>query len=103
MYVDKLKLLLVRCQTRDIFMGFDINSDSLLSIDDICKKLSISRSTLDRWRGIGSRTLPRSYLDRFDGMNDVKNFPEPTLMLGSSPRWSSKVINEWLNSMSHKL
>jgi predicted DNA-binding transcriptional regulator AlpA len=82
-------------------MVFDINSDTLLSIDDICQKLSISRSTLDRWRGIGNRTLPVSYLDRFNGMNDIRNFPEPTVTFGNSPRWSAKVINEWLKTIGN--
>ena len=83
-------------------MTFDINSDSLLSIDDICNKLSISRSTLDRWRGIGHKRFPVSYLERFEESDDVVDFPEPTIFLGKSPRWSSKVINQWINEKSKK-
>lgn len=79
-------------------MAFDINSDTLLSIEDICNRLSISRSTLDRWRGIGDKSLSRSYLEMTRDNDTIKDFPAPTLFLGKSPRWSSKTINLWLNN-----
>ena len=78
-------------------MGFNINSDTLLSIEDICTRLSISRSTLDRWRGIGERSLSKSYLEMTKDNDNVQDFPQPTLYFGKSPRWSSKDVNQWLN------
>lgn len=65
-------------------MSFDIASDSLLGIKELCEKLGISKSTLNRIR-----------------RNDIPNqipFPEPTVWLGhgDSPRWSSKSINGWV-------
>lgn len=81
--------------------------DVLLSIDDICKKLGISRSTLDRLRSpLGSINSPTSAQSRMLGKifgNDLVeliNFPPPTVTLGRSPRWSSKVLNSWLESQT---
>ncbi len=81
-------------------MTFDFGSDDILiDIDQVCKKLSISRSSLERLR----RTNPKGNLfstmhfgidDDFAGMPP---FPEPTIMLGRSPRWSSKALNQWIN------
>lgn len=79
---------------------FDFSSDDvLLDIDSVCKKLSISRSSLERLR----RATPAAQLyfpvlagqsDDFAGMPP---FPEPTIMLGRSPRWSAQVLNAWIN------
>lgn len=78
-------------------MSFDIKSDDvLLDIEAICKKLSISRSTLERLRRPLSGFLGR---DEFSGMPP---FPEPTIMLGRSPRWSSSVLNEWINNSARR-
>ncbi len=80
---------------------FDIGKDSLLSIDDICKKLSISRSTLDRWRG-DHRNFPVSYLTSIGntgGNEYVKDFPKPMVYFGKSPRWSANEINHWLANL----
>ena len=81
-------------------MGFDFSSDDvLLDIDGVCKKLSISRSSLERLR----RATPTLQLhspmlagqgDDFAGMPP---FPEPTIMLGRSPRWSAQILNAWIN------
>lgn len=82
-------------------MGFDFASDDvLLDIDAVCKKLSISRSTLERLRRPRSNTdLQRivAGLGKDDDFSGMPPFPEPTVMLGRSPRWSSKVLNEWIN------
>ena len=80
---------------------FDIRNDSLLSIDDICTKLSVSRSTLDRWRG-DNRSFPVSYLNRNNSNEEVADFPPPTLYFGKSPRWAASVINMWLASQRPK-
>lgn len=77
-------------------MTFDFASDEkLLDIDTICQKLSISRSTFERLR------KPRS--EQVTGISDdhgdyagLPQFPEPTLMLGRSPRWSASALNTWI-------
>lgn len=80
-------------------MGFDFRSDDvLLDIDGVCKKLSISRSSLERLR----RTTPTlqlssSIVGQGDDFAGMPPFPEPTIMLGRSPRWSAQVLNEWIN------
>lgn len=81
-------------------MRFDFRSDDvLLDIDGVCKKLSISRSSLERLRRSNTNLQLRSSLfsessDEFAGMPP---FPEPTIMLGRSPRWSAQALNEWIN------
>lgn len=71
--------------------NFDFASgDALLSIDDVCARLSISRSTLERLRRTGD-VVPSN--DDFVG---APVFPEPTLVIGRSPRWSATALNEWL-------
>lgn len=69
-------------------MYFDIANDTLLGIKDLCEKLGISKSTLNRIRH-----------------NDIPNqipFPQPTVWLGhgDSPRWSSKAINVWIHNQA---
>jgi predicted DNA-binding transcriptional regulator AlpA len=82
-------------------MAFDFRSDDvLLDIDGVCKKLSISRSSLERLRRTNGMLQARSYsfnehVDDFAGMPP---FPEPTIMLGRSPRWSAQELNVWINS-----
>lgn len=74
---------------------FDFSSgDVLLSIDDVCARLSISRSTLERLRRTGD-VVPSN--DDFVG---APVFPEPTLVIGRSPRWSATALNEWLSAAS---
>jgi predicted DNA-binding transcriptional regulator AlpA len=81
-------------------MSFDFRSDDvLLDIDGVCKKLSISRSSLERLRRSSAALQVRSSLypedgDEFAGMPP---FPEPTIMLGRSPRWSAYTLNMWIN------
>lgn len=79
----------------------------LLSAEEICKRLSISRSTFDRWvrnsapvsdfvknmqsqaRGIGP--YPR------DSNDDSRlSFPQPDIRIGNSPRWELTTFKAWL-------
>lgn len=87
-------------------MSFDFGSDDvLLDIGEVCKKLSISRSTLERLRRTntvgeaGLRTAAQFFNDEFAGLPP---FPEPTIVLGRSPRWSAKVLNTWINGLSKR-
>lgn len=84
-------------------MTYDFASnDVLLGIDEICKKLSISRSTFERrlWR---SSDKPLSSIDKSMTMmvgNEfagAPTFPKPDTMIGKSPRWAATTLNAWLN------
>lgn len=48
----------------------------LLTINDVCESLSISRRTLERIRKV--------------------NFMKPTLFVGKSPRWEEETLRTWL-------
>lgn len=78
-------------------MSFDFASnDVLLDIEGVCKKLSISRSSLERLRRPDSG-FSFGLVGRDDDFSGMPPFPEPTIMLGRSPRWSTRALNEWIN------
>ncbi|MCU1118940.1 hypothetical protein ACSLC0_18325 [Stenotrophomonas muris] len=83
-------------------MTFDFSSDDvLLDIDAVCRKLSISRSSFERLRKsnplLQLRSSPLGLGGSGDDFAGMPPFPEPTIMLGRSPRWSAKVLNSWIN------
>lgn len=86
-------------------MGFDFGSDDvLLDIDGVCRKLSISRSTLERLRRtntgiVGTRTPGSMFGDEYAG---APPFPEPTIVLGRSPRWSAQELNAWIGRLAKR-
>jgi len=72
--------------------------DTLLGIEDILRKLGMSRSTFERIRRPQPRLKSsvrglRIPPDEFAGLPP---FPAPTLVLGRSPRWSVAVLDAWL-------
>lgn len=81
-------------------MSFDFAGDDvLLGIDEVCKKLSISRSTLERLR---QNTPPRTLQEHIEEQefSGLAPFPRPTIQLGRSPRWSAADLNKWIASCS---
>jgi predicted DNA-binding transcriptional regulator AlpA len=96
----------------------DITKTALLSADDICSRLSISRSTFDRWRKI--QPIAQSPFGQAGGFqtqvlltlrspSDVENekigltpFPAPALNVGGSPRWDAEAVNAWLTANKDK-
>lgn len=89
----------------------DITKTVLLSADEICARLGVSRSTFDRWRKInpsakspfgeagGFQTKVQTELRiaaNFDDGLGLTPFPEPSLNVGGSPRWDANDINAWL-------
>lgn len=103
----------------------------LLGIDDICKRLGVSRTTLDRWVqngrskkldvGLGLPDLMpgnpfRESLLRTSGIGDLSMrssvldesssdktvFPEPDIRIGNSPKWEMSTFKEWLKSNAKK-
>ena len=78
--------------------SFDFGSDDvLLDIDSVCKKLCISRSSLERLRRPNSTMLMRAQsLVGDDDFAGAPPFPEPTIVIGRSPRWSAKALNAWI-------
>lgn len=84
-------------------MDFDFASnENLLGIEEICRKLSISRTTFERLRNPQRRSglemvhgLGGDHSDDYSGMPP---FPDPTITLGRSPRWSVITLNKWIAS-----
>lgn len=89
----------------------DISQTMLLSADDICNRLSVSRSTLERWRriklGAQSPCSPGGFQNRVlldlrtpaDVENeavDLTPFPVPAVNVGGNPRWDVNDVNAWL-------
>lgn len=78
--------------------------------DEICKKLGVSRSSLDRWRRLTGKPSPfeigggfqtnvniamRSPEDVENGA-DLTPFPEPFVHAGGSPRWDADDVSQWV-------
>ena len=61
-----------------------LGEDELITIDIICKRLSVSRSTLGRWI--------RNTQENKSGLR----FPAPYMTLGRSPRWKLATLVAWL-------
>ncbi|MCD9538401.1 helix-turn-helix transcriptional regulator [Photobacterium carnosum] len=60
----------------------DLTDDVLLTAEQVCERLSISRRTLDTKKKSGE-------------------FPEPICYVFSSPRWSIRQLNEWINKSTN--
>ncbi|EHR1015844.1 helix-turn-helix domain-containing protein [Vibrio parahaemolyticus] len=56
----------------------------MLTIDQVCEKLSVSRRTLEIKR-------------------KANEFPEPTCYVFSKPRWSVNELNHWLNEQNNAI
>lgn len=89
---------------------FDITKDSLLTAEEICQKLSISRSTFERWRGSSdyidgsgsTRSIFHTVTDSQDFVPRIP-FPKPILNIGRSARWSANDINAWIQNLNKSL
>lgn len=91
---------------------------TLLGIDDICQRLGISRTTLDRWvrNGGGKLSAPSSIAEHiadvglggaFQSMLDSSpeasiSFPAPDIRIGNSPKWELETFKNWLRSNAKK-
>ncbi len=86
-----------------------------LTIDDVCKMLSISRRTLERMRvsSLQKRLKSSSVVpDIRDSVEDTEYasrdgqripFPEPDLYIGKSPRWEMDKLLVWLKKNGGQL
>ena len=82
---------------------FDFSSDDvLLDIDSICKKLCISRSSLERLRRSAIENLTASFSHDDYSFIGAPPFPAATVTIGRSPRWSAKVLNAWIKEVQSK-
>ncbi|AKF51857.1 putative site-specific integrase-resolvase [Pseudomonas syringae pv. syringae HS191] len=97
-------------------MAIDLSNTTLYSIKQVCEKLGVSRSTLDRWRGVAGNPMGRAIgvssngvvarmtPKSFSGMNDGEgllgepSFPAPDTYLNGSPRWTLETLNAWVNA-----
>jgi predicted DNA-binding transcriptional regulator AlpA len=97
----------------DIVERIANGSAQLLGIDDICQRLSISRTTFDRWVRNGGGKNPgnkitvgslvadsimgQGYADRLENMNEgMITFPPPDIRIGNSPKWEVQTFKRWL-------
>lgn len=96
----------------------DILKTTLLSAEEICNRLGVSRSTFDRWRKINPAArspfgagggFQTSVIDSLRTVTDIDNdaigltpFPEPALNVGGSPRWDAADVNAWLEANKDK-
>lgn len=101
-------------QVNDIVDRIANGSAQLLSIDDICTRLSISRTTFDRWvrngggKNIGGKSTVAEMLSANLGVGNtlsdqVENtkegmikFPPPDIRIGNSPKWEMQTFKRWL-------
>lgn len=87
----------------DLVNDIAAGTANLLSAEDICTRLSVSRSTFDRWVRNGSS--PLSQLSRVRGKSLFAHdsdedgsisFPPPDIRIGNSPRWALETFKGWL-------
>ena len=88
----------------------DISTTTLFSAEDICSRLSVSRSTFDRWRRLkppmsgGFQTVVRmdmrpsdsTGIDQDSDAIGLTPFPAPSLHVGGNARWTAEAVNTWL-------
>ena len=91
--------------------AFDITKTTLMSAEEICNKLGVSRSSLDRWRRLTGTPSPFGTAGggfqtqvniEMRSPEDLENdvgltpFPEPTVHVGGSPRWDADDVSQWV-------
>ena len=76
-------------QTSELVERIANGEATLLGINDICKRLSISRTTFDRWlQNTVDQTTPRA--------ENTRKFPLPDIRIGNSPKWELETFKCWL-------
>lgn len=92
---------------------------TLLGIDDICQRLGISRTTLDRWVRNGGGKLSATtgiagHIAGEIGLGGVfqsvlehspeasVSFPAPDIRIGNSPKWELETFKNWLRANAKK-
>lgn len=92
---------------------------TLLGIEQICERLSISRATFDRWLknwnqqngslaarvgvlgpevGVGGGRRVPSLFSRDEGGESSMAFPPPDIRIGNSPKWELQTFKDWLRT-----
>jgi predicted DNA-binding transcriptional regulator AlpA len=85
----------------------------LLSAEQICERLGVSRTTFDRWvrnsdslEALRSGSMKvgdtmRSNLDMAANFSEGRiSFPKPDVRIGKSPRWQFETVVQWLKQNS---
>lgn len=98
---------------------------TLLGVEEICKRLGVSRSTFERWvrngtperrapgiagladkasSGIPDGGVPGLLMGLRAGLDEVNNategaltFPPPDIRIGNSPKWELQTFKRWLD------
>ena len=86
----------------------------LLGIDEICRRLDVTRSTFDRWvkNGLQQRSrvikMPSGPSIQVRGKVHIQTsikgevsessmtFPPPDIRIGNSPKWELETLKKWL-------
>lgn len=85
---------------------------TLLGVEDICKRLGVSRSTFERWvrngetkMGVlqskfsGGSVEPEEVLFGSDNRGEgAMTFPPPDIRIGNSPKWEMETFKKWLTA-----
>lgn len=79
---------------------------NLLGIDDICKRLGISRTTFDRWvkngggKSVGSNFANLTTISSLmeNALEGNISFPPPDIRIGNSPKWEMETFKSWLRA-----
>ncbi|MFJ1259020.1 helix-turn-helix transcriptional regulator [Cupriavidus sp. CuC1] len=86
---------------------------TLLSVEDICTRLGVHRSTFDRWvkngEGKGTPRAGKNAAAITEGVNALHamlgttgessmSFPPPDIRIGNSPKWELETFKTWLRA-----
>jgi len=81
----------------DIIEKIAAGEVTLLGIEDISKRLGVSRATFERWVRNGARNRASMSVTLPDDDNNIR-FPPPDIRIGNSPRWDIETLKKWLRN-----
>ena len=80
----------------DIIEKIAAGEVTLLGIDDISKRLGVSRATFERWVRNGGKNRASTAFS-LDEDSNIR-FPPPDIRIGNSPRWDIETLKKWLRN-----
>lgn len=76
-------------QTSELVNRIANGEATLLGINEICKRLNISRTTFDRWVKNSTSQSPKC-------AKNTRKFPLPDIRIGNSPKWELATFKQWI-------